>query len=220
MNTALSNTSRPEPPPMLPAFAHMQRFWDTQLAQWTVKILPGEYYVTRGEEVISTVLGSCISACVRDPVRHVGGMNHFMLPEDGSSGAPNNWLDPAVGLATRYGSYAMESLINDLLKLGATRQRLEVKVFGGGRVLSGMTDVGARNISFVRKFLELEGYQIAAEDLGGTQPRKVVYFPATGKVKLRRLRPVENRIISHHEQLYLASIGNQAAGGGDVELFD
>jgi chemotaxis protein CheD len=220
MNTALSNTSRPEPPAMLPAFAHMQRFWDPQLAQWTVKILPGEYYVTRGEEVISTVLGSCISACVRDPVRNVGGMNHFMLPEDASSGAPNNWLDPAVGLATRYGSYAMESLVNDLLKLGATRQRLEVKVFGGGRVLSGMTDVGARNISFVRNFLEIEGYRIAAEDLGGTQPRKVVYFPGTGKVKLRRLRPVENRIISHHEQLYLASIGNQAAGGGDVELFD
>jgi len=220
MNTALRNTSRPEPPAMLPAFAHMQRFWDPQMGQWTVKILPGEYYVTRGEEVISTVLGSCISACVRDPIRNVGGMNHFMLPEDANTGGPNNWLDPAVGLATRYGSYAMESLVNDLLKLGATRDRLEVKVFGGGRVLSGMTDVGARNISFVRNFLELEGYQIAAEDLGGTQPRKVVYFPGTGKVKLRRLRPVENRIISHHEQLYLASIGNQAAGGGDVELFD
>jgi chemotaxis protein CheD len=218
MNTALRN-SRPEAPQMLPAFAHMQRFWDPQLASWNVKILPGEYYVSRSEEAISTVLGSCISACVRDPVRNVGGMNHFMLPEDVSTG-PNNWLDPAIGLATRYGSYAMESLINDLLKLGATRDRLEIKVFGGGRVLSGMTDVGARNISFVRSFLQLEGYRISAEDLGGTQPRRVVYFPTTGRVKLRRLRPVENRIISHHEQLYLASIGNQAAGGGDVELFD
>src|ERR1700747_304267 len=126
-------------------------------------MLPGRYYVTRGEEAISTVLGSCISACVRDPIRNVGGMNHFMLPEDASSGAPNNWLDPAVGLATRYGTYAMESLVNDLLKLGATRQRLEVKVFGGGRVLSGMTDVGARNIAFVRNFLQLEGYHIIAE---------------------------------------------------------
>jgi len=218
--TTAQLTARPEQPAMLPAFAHMQRFWDPQMDSWTVKILPGEYYVTRGVEAISTVLGSCISACVRDPMRNVGGMNHFMLPEDASTG-PNNWLDPAIGLATRYGSYAMESLINDLLKLGATRERLEIKVFGGGRVLSGITDVGARNITFVRNYLQLEGYRIAAEDLGGTQPRKVIYFPDTGRVKMRRLRPVENRIISHHEQLYLASIGTAAAAaGGDVELFD
>ena len=221
MNSALGDTPRPEPSPMLPAFAHMQRFWDPHLSHWNVKILPGEYYVSRAEEAISTVLGSCISACVRDPVRNVGGMNHFMLPEDASTGGPNNWLDPAIGLATRYGTYAMESLVNDLLKLGATRERLEIKVFGGGRVLSGMTDVGARNIAFVRSFLALEGYRILAEDLGGTQPRKVVYFPASGRVRLRRLRPVENRIISHHEQLYLASInGSKATGGGDVELFE
>jgi len=213
-------TPRPAQPVMLPAFSHMQRFWDPQLDSWNVKILPGEYYVTRGEEAISTVLGSCISACIRDPLKNVGGMNHFMLPEDASTG-PNNWLDPAIGLATRYGSYAMESLINDLLKLGATRERLEIKVFGGGRVLSGITDVGARNIAFVRSYLQLEGYRIVAEDLGGTQPRKVIYFPAAGRVKVRRLRPVENRIISHHEQLYLASIGTAAAAaGGDVELFE
>lgn len=218
MTAGPRNTAKPQQPPMLPGFAHMQRFWDPQLSHWTVKILPGEYYVTCGDEAISTVLGSCISACVRDPVRNVGGMNHFMLPEDASSG-PNNWLDPAVGLATRYGSYAMESLVNDLLKLGATRERLEIKLFGGGRVLSGMTDVGERNIAFIRDYIELEGYRIAAQDMGGTQPRKVVYFPISGRAKMRRLRPVENRIISHHEQLYLASLGNQAAGG-DVELFE
>ena len=211
--------ARGEPPPILPGFAHIQRFWDPENACWTVKILPGEYYVTRGDEAVSTVLGSCVSACVRDPVRNVGGMNHFMLPEDATVGA-NNWLDPAVGLATRYGSYAMESLINDLLKLGALRERLELKVFGGGRILAGMTDVGDRNINFVRNFIQIEGLSIAAEDLGGTQPRKVIYFPANGRVRMRRLRPVENRIISHHEKLYLESIGNKAAGGGDVELFD
>jgi len=210
---------RSEPQEMLPAFAHMQRFWDPQIDNWTVKILPGEYYVTRNDEAITTVLGSCVSACIRDPVRNVGGMNHFMLPQDSSNGS-NAWLDPAVGLATRYGSYAMESLVNDLLKLGATRERLEIKVFGGGAVLSGMTDVGARNIDFIRGYLKLEGYRITAEDLGGQQPRKVVYFPVSGRVKMRKLRPVENRTISHREQLYLATLGNQAAGGGDVELFD
>jgi chemotaxis protein CheD len=208
-----------EQPPMLPAFAHMQRYWDPDNERWTVKILPGEYYVTRNDEAIATVLGSCVSACIRDPVRNIGGMNHFMLPEDATVGH-NNWLDPAVGLATRYGSYAMESLVNDLLKLGATRERLEIKLFGGGRILSAMTDVGGRNIEFIRNYMKIEGYRVAAEDLGGTQPRKVIYFPNTGRAKLRKLRPIENRIISHHEQLYLASIGNKVAGGGDVELFE
>jgi chemotaxis protein CheD len=206
-------------PPMLPQFSHVQRFWDPQLGSWNVKILPGEYYVTRHDEVISTVLGSCISACIRDPRLNIGGMNHFMLPEDTSPGG-NSWLDPVAGMATRYGSYAMESLINDLLKLGAARERLEIKVFGGSRVLAGLTDVGARNIAFIRNFVELEGYRIVAEDLGSTFPRKVIYYPTSGRVKVRRLKPVETTSVSRQEQLYLASIGKQAAGGGDVELFD
>jgi chemotaxis protein CheD len=205
-------------PLALPGFEDFQRFWDRDNGCWMVKILPGEYYVSRGEEAISTVLGSCVSACVRDPARGIGGMNHFMLPEDATVG-PNDWLDPAVGLATRYGSYAMESLINDLLKLGAARERLEIKLFGGGKILATMTDVGGRNIEFIRNYMSLEGYRVAAEDLGGSQPRKVVYFPASGRARLRKLRPVENRIISHHEQLYLASLGRQTVGG-DVELFD
>lgn len=208
----------PQPPPPLPGFRHFQRYWDRENACWTVKILPGEYYVTRYEEAVSTVLGSCVSACVRDPVRGVGGMNHFMLPEDVAPG-PNERLDPAVGPATRYGSYAMESLINDLLKLGATRERLEIKLFGGGRVLSAMTDVGGRNVRFVRNFIAIEGYRVAAEDLGGTSPRKIIYFPTSGRARMRKLRPVENRIISRHEQLYLESLGKQAAGG-EVELFE
>ena len=208
----------PEPPQPLPGFEHFQRHWDRENACWAVKILPGEYYVTRYEEAVSTVLGSCVSACVRDPARGVGGMNHFMLPEDAALG-PNDWLDPAVGLATRYGSYAMESLINDLLKLGAQRERLEIKLFGGGRILSAMTDVGGRNIRFIRNYMTLERYSVAAEDLGGTSPRKVIYFPLTGRARLRKLRPVENRIISRHEQLYMESLGKQAAGG-EVELFE
>jgi chemotaxis protein CheD len=193
-------------PPMLPQFAHMQRFWDPQVHAWNVKILPGEYYVTRGDEVISTVLGSCISACLRDPLRGIGGMNHFMLPEDGREPAQ------ASGPALRYGSSAMENLISELVQLGAMRERLELKVFGGARVLAGSADVGARNVAFIRAFADLAGYRISAEDLGGGQPRKVVYFPQTGRVRLRRLRPVENRIISHHEQLYLQSIGRGTDG--------
>jgi chemotaxis protein CheD len=202
-------------PPPLKGFEHLQRFWEPDTGRWTTKILPGEYYVTCNDEAITTVLGSCISACVRDPQRGIGGMNHFMLPEE----THREWRDPQIGLATRYGSYAMESLVNDLLKHGAARERLEVKLFGGGRILTSMTDVGARNIEFIHGFVQLEGYRIAAEDVGGTQPRKIVYFPAEGRVRVRRLRAIENRSIADREQIYLATLGRQADGGA-VELFD
>lgn len=205
------------PPPVLRGFEHLQRFWEPDTERWTTKILPGEYYVTCHDEAITTVLGSCISACVRDPGRGIGGMNHFMLPQDGAS-ARNTWLDPVVGLATRYGTYAMESLINDLLKVGAQRGRLEIKLFGGGRVLTSMTDVGARNIEFIQRFVEIEGYRIAAQDLGGTSPRKIIYFPSVGRVKVRRLRAIESRSIADREQIYLENLGRHA-DGGDVELF-
>jgi len=218
MTPILDRMAKTDLPTALPGFEHLQRFWEPDTERWTAKILPGEYYVTRADEAITTVLGSCISACVRDPMLGVGGMNHFMLPEDNSS-ASNAWLDPVVGLATRYGSYAMESLINDLLKLGAARNRLEIKLFGGGRILTSLTDVGKRNIDFIRGYAKMEGYAIAAEDLGGTQPRKVVYFPVEGRVKVRRLRPIENRSIADREQIYMSSIGKQS-DGGDVELFD
>jgi len=205
-------------PPVMRGFEHLQRFWEPETERWTTKILPGEYYVTRYDEAITTVLGSCISVCIRDPLEGVGGMNHFMLPED-AAGARNSWLDPQLGLATRYGTYAMESLVNDLLKLGSQRERLELKLFGGGRILGSMTDVGARNIEFIHGLARLEGYRIAAEDVGGTQPRKIVYFPAEGRVRVRRLRAIENRSIADREQIYLASLGRQPDGGA-VELFE
>jgi len=205
-------------PHAVAGFDRIQRFWDPALDHWNAKILPGEYYVTRSEEVITTVLGSCISACIRDPSAQVGGMNHFMLPEDSSTGNGNRWLDPVAGLATRYGSHAMESLINELLKLGASRSRFEVKLFGAGRILASVTDVGARNIEFVRNYLKTEGLRCIAEDLGDIYPRRIAYFPASGKVKVRRLRPLEATAIAEAERKYLSDIG--AKDGGDVELFD
>jgi chemotaxis protein CheD len=217
MHEALSNLSRPQPPPMVRGFEQLQRFWEPDTQRWTVKILPGEYYVTRSDEAITTVLGSCISACIRDPMLGVGGMNHFMLPEDTSVAGLRDRKAPVV-LSTRYGSHAMESLINDLLKLGAVRQRLEIKVFGGGRVLTAMADIGARNIEFVKNYLNLERLPIGAQDVGGEQPRKVVYFPAEGKVRVRKLRPIENRGISDREKLYMDSLRAKDAGG-DIELF-
>ncbi len=183
----------------------------------TRRILPGEYAVTGDDETLVTVLGSCISACIRDPVAKVGGMNHFLLPEDGGGG--DRWLDPEIGLATRYGSHAMERLINDLLKRGARRERFEIKLFGGGKILISRTDVGNRNISFIHDFLRKEGLRAVAEDLGGNTPRMLAYFPRTGKARVKHMQPLEGRIIAESERDYMKQIGSEDAGG-DVELFD
>jgi chemotaxis protein CheD len=173
--------------------------------------------VTRSDEAITTVLGSCIAACIRDPAVRIGGMNHFMLPEDTSVGK-SSWLDGPGALSTRYGSYAMESLINELMKLGARRERLEVKLFGGGRILSSMTDVGRKNIAFAKDFLKLEGFKIVAEDVGDVFPRRVVYFPSTGVVMLKRLRALDVVEIAQRETNYLSSLANKPVES-DVELF-
>jgi chemotaxis protein CheD len=207
----------PERPATLPGFEQLQRFWEPDTARWTVKLLPGEYYVTRNDEAITTVLGSCVSACIRDSHARVGGMNHFMLPEDGSIN-DDKPPDAFSRQETRYGSFAMESLINDLLKLGAQRSRLEIKLFGGGRVLASMTDIGAHNIAFVKHYLSVESLPIIAQDLGGERPRKVVYFPSTGLARMKTLRPIENRSIADREQLYLARLRREQ-DGGDIELF-
>jgi chemotaxis protein CheD len=217
MTGTITRATRPKSPDPLPGFDQLQRFWEPDTAHWTVKLLPGEYYVTRNEEAITTVLGSCVSACICDSQAQVGGMNHFMLPEDRSFDAdkPPDAFDRQ---ATRYGSYAMESLINDLLKLGAARQRLEIKLFGGGRILASMTDIGAHNIAFVKQYLSLEKLGVKAQDLGGDRPRKVVYFPMTGRVRMKALRPIENRSIADREQLYLARLRREQ-DGGEIEMF-
>ncbi len=217
MHEHAARLHRPEPPPVVRGFEQLQRFWEPDTKRWTVKILPGEYYVTRNDEAITTVLGSCISACIRDPAARVGGMNHFMLPEDNSAREPGARGAPVV-LSTRYGSHAMESLINDLLKIGARRSRMEIKIFGGGRVLTAMTDIGARNIDFVTSYLNLERLPIDVKDVGGEHPRKIVYFPTEGKVRVRKLRPIETRAISDREKLYMDSLSAKDEGG-DIELF-
>jgi chemotaxis protein CheD len=209
--------THPRSPPAR-GFEHIQCGWDPQHECWTAKILPGEFFVTREPEGIVTVLGSCISACIRDPAVRIGGMNHFMLPED-STGGKSAWMDADNGLSTRYGSFAMESLINELMKLGARRERLEVKLFGGGKILASMTDVGARNIAFAKRFLALEKLPVVAEDVGDVYPRRVVYFPATGLVRLKRLRALDGQTIASRERQYHTTLAAKPATS-DVELFD
>jgi chemotaxis protein CheD len=201
---------------VLPGFEHMRRFWDPTHACMTVKVLPGEFYVSAQEEMVSTVLGSCVSACIRDDERRIGGMNHFMLPEP-MGGERNDWSS-AVGRAARYGSDAMEQLINAILKAGGKREALTVKIFGGGRVLAQMTDVGQRNIAFVKRYLETEGLRLLASDVGDIYPRQLQFFPASGRVRVRQLRGLRDSELAANEQSYLKRLANDPIKG-EVELF-
>ena len=177
------------------------------------KILPGEYYFTNKDMLIVTVLGSCVSACIRDRVTGLGGMNHFMLPDGGGDGSP-------VSASARYGTYAMEILINDLLKAGAKRENLEAKVFGGGAVLKGFTaiNVGERNAAFVLSFLKTERIRVVAEDLNDIHPRKVYFFPRTGKVLVKKLMQTHNDTLVKREVEYASRL-KKAPVGGEIDLF-
>ena len=202
-------------PGPLKGFEDIKRYWDKTSAKLTAKILPGEVYVTKEDEAIVTVLGSCVSACIRDPVFGIGGMNHFMLPISKESSSESQ-----VGLATRYGNYAMEKLINEILKNGGMRKNLEVKIFGGGRVLSNMhmLDIGQRNISFVKEYIATEDLRLLSEDVGDKYPRKVQYFPLTGRVRMKKLRAMHNTTIVDREQNYLKMIAKEP-DTTSIELF-
>jgi chemotaxis protein CheD len=177
------------------------------------KILPGEYYYTNKDMLIVTVLGSCVSACIRDRTTGLGGMNHFMLPDGGGDGSP-------VSASARYGTYAMEVLINDLLKAGARRENLEAKVFGGGAVLKGFTaiNVGERNAAFVLNFLKVERIRVVAEDLNDIHPRKVYFFPRSGKVLVKKLMQTHNDTLARREIEYASRL-KVAPVAGAIDLF-
>ena len=190
-------------------------YFDREHNTEAAKIMPGEYYATARDMMIVTVLGSCICACIRDRVSGIGGMNHFMLPDSGrDQGNP-------LGDSARYGTYAMELLINELLKMGANRCNFEAKVFGGGAVLRGFTvgNVGERNAEFVLQFLQTENIRVAAQDLLDIYPRKVYFFPQTGLVRVKKLKTVHNDTIINRESEYKTRL-QYAKVEGDVELFD
>ena len=189
-------------------------YYDRTFNLDAAKILPGEYYHTGKDMLIVTVLGSCVSACIRDRVSGVGGMNHFMLPDGGAD--PNS---PASA-SMRYGTYAMEVLINELLKAGARRENLEAKVFGGGAVLKGFTaiNVGERNATFVINYLKMEKIRVLAEDLNDIYPRKVYFFPRTGKVLVKKLMQTHNDTLVQRERDYASRL-KVAPVGGEIDLF-
>ena len=189
-------------------------YFDREHNAEACKILPGEYYATMRDMLLVTALGSCVCACIRDKLTGIGGMNHFMLPDSGQD--KNNPL----GQSARYGTYAMEILINQLLKMGAKRSNFEAKVFGGGAVLRGFTvnNVGESNAEFVLNYLKTEKIYVAAQDLLDIYPRKVYFFPRTGLVRVKTLKVVHNDTIVNREVEYNKRL-HYASLEGDVELF-
>lgn len=174
------------------------RYFDAHFQRPGVKLLPNEFYTTNEDMVLVTVLGSCVAACIQDRTAGIGGMNHFMLPDDG---ADSHALHAASD-SMRYGAYAMEVLINELIKAGGRRERFEAKVFGGAAVLAGMTtmNIGDRNAAFVRRYLATENIRIVAEDLQGSHPRKVAFLPRTGQVMVKKLRLSQDTSVAEREQ--------------------
>ena len=215
MTDKLTNQIKPQE---LPGFDHIKRTWNEAMQCWSARLLPGEYYVSKNDECISTVLGSCISVCIYDPTIKVGGMNHFMLPAQGehSSGA---WGDPTSS-STRYGNFAMEYLINSVIKLGGRKQNFQAKIFGGGQVLANMTNVGQSNIIFAFDYLRKENINVLASDVGDIFPRKLVFFPKTGKVKMKHLTTDRNKNIEKTERAYMRDMQTKKSSPDDnVELF-
>jgi len=195
------------------AFA-TRKFFDTASQTWMVKVFPGEYYVTsKPDEVLVTILGSCVAACIRDPRLGIGGMNHFMLPHSQAG----NWAGDMQ--STRFGNFAMEKLINELLKAGCSRASLEIKVFGGGNVTDTQNAIGTDNSDFILRYLEAEGLRCAAQDLRGTLPRRIQYAPSTGKVIRRLLGSGESPAVVREEKEYVSRISKKTTGG-EITLFD
>jgi chemotaxis protein CheD len=183
-------------------------FYDAHFKNDAVKILPGEYFVHNEDMLIMTTLGSCIAACLWDRNARVGGMNHFMLPE-------------GVGDSGRYGSYAMELLINEMMKRGASRSSMEAKVFGGGQVVSGMNsmNVGERNTSFVLDYLKTERITVVSKDVLDIHARKVCFLPASGKAMVKRLAPTNTEALIAQDRTAAQKALPTATGGGSVDLF-
>ena len=188
-------------------------FYDPITASWMIKVLPGKFYITRrADEVIVTVLGSCVSACIRDVQTGIGGMNHFMLASD----AAGHWGGDQQSM--RYGNFAMEKLINELIKAGCPRERMEVKVFGGGNVTDTKNQIGTQNAEFVLRYLEDEGLPCSAHDLGGPYPRRIQYFPSTGRVVRKLLTGGDRDLIVREESEYAKGLATKPTVGA-VQLF-
>lgn len=196
------------------------RYWDDMREKNVAKIQPGEFCIAQSGELIMTILGSCIAACVRDHKLRIGGMNHFMLPLKGNIHDRNDI--PAYAEACRYGNWAMELLINNILKRGGKRRNLEIKIFGGAKLSAPMhnsySNIGIKNIEFIMQYIHDENLRLSAKHLGGIYPRVIIFDPYTGNVKMKVARHTALEPITVSEQHYFEQLISKSSSG-DVELF-
>jgi chemotaxis protein CheD len=191
-------------------------FWDAHFGKEAVKVLPGEFFVHDEDVLVMTTLGSCIAACLWDREKRVGGMNHFLLPDSGGAGGG------AGDASGRYGHFAMDQLIGELVKRGANRSTMEAKVFGGGAVIGGMTslNVGERNTQFVLEYLRTERITVVSKDVMDVYPRKVCFLPASGKAMVKRLATTNtDALLAQERQAAARAVPAAANAGGSVDLF-
>lgn len=198
------------PPKALRGFEGMKLFWEPRWERYAVKVKPGEFYVSDSDIVITTVLGSCISACIFDTQTQMGGLNHFMLPE-GTQGED-------LYRSSRYGLFAMEQLVNELMKHGCQRENMQIKLTGGGDMMGGMTSIGQQNIDFILQYIKDEGLSVLAKDLGGDQARRVAYFPTEGRMLVNKLDHRDDQRLIEEERSYNVDV-DQHLDDSDVELF-
>ncbi len=193
----------------------LKLYYDRAFDIKAVKLLPGDFYACSDDTMIVTVLGSCVAACIRDKQTGIGGMNHFMLPENATG--PSAWGSSSA----RYGAYAMEMLINNVLKLGAKRNQLEAKLFGGGAVIKHLktTNIGEKNAKFSLDYLEMEGIPVVSSDLLDVYPRRVNFFPHTGRVLVKKMMGAQHSEIIIQEQGYRSSLQTTEVAG-DIDLFN
>ncbi|MGH1462014.1 MAG: chemotaxis protein CheD [Neptuniibacter sp.] len=205
------NLSKGMLPSALRGFEGFKPFWEPRWSKYAVKVAPGEFYVSNSDMVITTVLGSCISVCIHDPVKKLGGLNHFMLPNSGS----NDDLSRSM----RYGFFAMEQLINELMKYGCRRESLQIKLTGGGEMIrSAINQIGQQNIDFILQYLKDEGLNFIASDLGGNRARKVAYFPLEGRMLVNKLDHREDQRLIEEERTFRVDVDSHL-DDTDVELF-
>lgn len=173
-----------------------------------VHVIQGQYHVSNDADlVLTTILGSCVAACVRDPVAGVGGMNHFLLPgENGGEGL-------------RYGVQSMELLVNALLRRGARRDRLEIKLFGGARMIEGLTDVGSQNAAFAERFVRDEGLTYVGGSLRGQRARRIQYWPVSGRARQVLLEASGSQVFATERPPAREAAPQVADHSGDMELF-
>ncbi|MBU3021170.1 chemoreceptor glutamine deamidase CheD [Aestuariibacter sp. A3R04] len=189
-------------------------YFDARFVRQAVKILPGEYFATSNDTLMVTVVGCCVSTCLMDLHNGVTGINHFLLPSD--KGAEGEFCE-----ASRYGMYAMELLINQMLALGADKRHMQAKVFGGGNVVSGIsiTNPGQINAEFVTTYLRRENIPLIASDLLEDYARKIYFFPDTGEVLVKRIRKYNNSTIMDRESAYRMKL-RERPDEGIFELFE